>query len=182
MGKHTWLIRPEDVDPLFRLTFTGASISCFAATFSKISFGVTLLRLTQGKLYIFVWFCIIGLFLTMLPSAMLTWIQCKPMAKLWMPSIEGHCWPMAVAATYAYFNTAFCVAADFALASIPWVLLRQLQLRTKEKLGLGIAMSMGFFAGICAIIKGLYLKDMTGDDFFCKLPILYMGTPTDNHI
>lgn len=168
MGKHTWLIPAENRDLLFRLTFTGASISCFAATFSKISFGVTLLRLTKGKVYAFVWFSIIGLFIVMLPSAMLTWIQCRPTAKLWISSIEGSCWPPIVTVTYGYFNTAFCVIVDFALALIPWMVLRHLKLHTREKIGLGIAMSMGFFAGVCAIVKGLYLKDLTGNDFFCK--------------
>jgi hypothetical protein len=176
MGKHTWLIPAENRDLLFRLTFTGASISCFAATFSKISFGVTLLRLTKGKVYAFVWFSIIGLFIVMLPSAMLTWIQCKPTAKLWISSIGGTCWPPVVTVAYGYFNTAFCVIVDFALALIPWMVLRHLKLHTREKIGLGIAMSMGFLAGICAVVKGLYLKDLTGNDFFCKsTSSLYLG-------
>ena len=85
MGRHVWTIELEDGFTLARLTYTGSSVSCLASTLSKISFGVTLLRLTKGKLYIFIWVCIVGLFIVMLPSALLSWVQCTPVAKLWNP-------------------------------------------------------------------------------------------------
>lgn len=120
-----------------------ASISCFASTFSKISFGVTLLRLTKGPLRWFVWFCIVTLFLIMIPSAMNTWIQCTPVEKSWNPAVEGTCWPASILINYGIFNAAWCTAADFALALLPWKLIWGLQLKFREKLGVGIAMSMG---------------------------------------
>ncbi|KAF1972300.1 hypothetical protein BU23DRAFT_388947, partial [Bimuria novae-zelandiae CBS 107.79] len=168
MGRHVWTIELEDAFALIRLTYIGASISCFAATFSKISFGVTLLRLVKGKLSVFVWVCIVSLFVVMLPSALLSWVQCHPAAKLWIPSLEGTCWPGSVTRDYGYFNAAFCAIVDFALALIPWKLIWGLQLQTKEKIGVGIAMSMGLLAGVCAIVKGYYLQQLTDADFFYK--------------
>jgi hypothetical protein len=120
-----------------------ASISCFASTFSKISFGVTLLRLTSGYLRWFVWFCIASLFLIMLPSALATWVQCTPMEKAWNDTIPGTCWDSSRAVDYGIFNAAWCAAADFALALLPWYLIWGLQLKLREKIGVGIAMSMG---------------------------------------
>ncbi|KAJ4302949.1 hypothetical protein N0V90_001840 [Kalmusia sp. IMI 367209] len=168
MGKHVWTIPQEDAFALARLTYIGATVSCFAATLSKISFGVTLLRFTSGKLNIFVWFCCISLFLFMLPSAFLSWIQCRPVAKLWNPFLEGSCWGGTILRDYGFFNAAFCATVDFALALLPWKLLWGLQLQTKEKIGVGIAMSMGLLAGMCAIIKGIYLQQLTDSDFFCE--------------
>ena len=142
-GKRTVDIDPANVLTIALYTSIGASVSCFASTFSKISFGVTLLRLTSGYIRWFVWFCIGTLFLIMLPSAFNTWIQCTPTAKAWNPSIEGHCWDASITVNYGIFNAAWCAIADFALALLPWTLIWGLQMRLREKVGVGIAMSMG---------------------------------------
>jgi hypothetical protein len=138
----------DDIDPnniliLVLGTSIAASISCFASTFSKISFGVTLLRLTSGKIRWTVWFCIVTLFLFMLPSAFITYIHCTPIAKAWNPTLEGHCWDPVAIVNYGIFNAAWCTVADFYLALLPWTLIWGLQMRTREKIGVGIAMSMG---------------------------------------
>ncbi|KAH9872873.1 hypothetical protein J1614_005267 [Plenodomus biglobosus] len=165
-GKRIADISPENLSTIILCTSIGASVSCFASTLSKISFGVTLLRLTTGALRWFIWFCIITLFLIMLPSALNTWVQCRPVAKAWNPSIEGTCWPASITINYGIFNAAWCAAADFSLALIPWKLIWRLQLQTTEKIGVGIAMSMGVLAGICAIVKGIYLVQLRQQDFF----------------
>lgn len=153
---------------LAKSVYIGATVSCFAATFSKIAFGITLLRLTKGPTKAFVWLCIIGLFIVMLPSAFLSWLSCRPTAKLYNPFLEGKCWPAYITRNYGYFNAAFCTIVDFALALLPWKLLWGLQLKTREKVGVGIAMSMGLLAGVCAIVKGVNLQAVTDSDFFCK--------------
>lgn len=168
MGRHVWTIPLQDAFTLARLTYIGASISCFAATFSKISFGVTLLRLTKGPTRIFVWICCVLLFLLMLPSAFMSWAECRPVAKLWNFMLEGSCWDKSVTRNYGFFNAAFCALVDFALALLPWKVLWGLQLMTKEKIGVGIAMSMGLLAGVCAIVKGVYIQQVTDIDFFCE--------------
>lgn len=142
-GKRTVDIDPNNVLTIALWTSIGASISCFASTFSKISFGVTLLRLTTEKIRWTVWFCVVTLFLFMLPSAFITWIQCTPIAKAWNPTIEGHCWDAVITVNYGIFNAAWCAAADFYLALLPWTLIWGLQMGTREKIGVGIAMSMG---------------------------------------
>lgn len=142
-GKRIADIPVEDLPVVAVGISVGASISCFAATFSKISFGVTLLRLTNGGLKWFVWFCIITLFLIMVPSSLSTWIQCTPMQKVWDDSLPGHCMPADIMINYGIFNAAWCAAADFALALLPWKLIWGLQLKRREKIGVGIAMSIG---------------------------------------
>jgi hypothetical protein len=140
--------RMEDIPVKYLTTISlgmsvAASISCFASTFSKISFGVTLLRLTTSYLRWFVWFCIVTLFLIMLPSALATWVRCHPMEKAWNDTIPGTCWDPTRSVNYGIFNAAWCAAADFALALLPWYLIWGLQLKLREKIGVGIAMSMG---------------------------------------
>jgi hypothetical protein len=173
-GKKTADIPVQNLGILAMGLSVAASISCFASTFSKISFGVTLLRLTSGALRTFVWFCIITLFIVMLPSALLTWISCRPVAKAWNSTLEGECWDGRVTVGYGIFNAAWCVAADFALALLPWKLVWGLRLNLREKVGVGIAMSMGILAGICAIVKGAYLVQLRQENFFCEY-ILWDG-------
>lgn len=173
-GKHTVDIPTQNLMIIALGTSIAASVSCFASTGSKISFGVTLLRLTSGQLRAFVWFCIISLFAVMLPSATLQWLQCRPLAKAWNSSLKGDCWDARVVVYYGIFNAAWCAWADFALALIPWKLIWRLRLSIREKIGIGIAMSMGLLAGVCAIIKGIYMVQLREQDFFCK----YTGSRT----
>ncbi|EDU40764.1 hypothetical protein PtrSN002B_002834 [Pyrenophora tritici-repentis] len=164
-GKRTSDIPVENLVTIALGSSIAASISCFASTLSKISFGVTLLRLTTGYVRAFVWFCIITLFLIMIPSSMSTWIACRPAAKAWNSSIEGTCWDPSRTVNYGIFNAAWCAAADFALALLPWYLIWGLQLRLREKIGVGIAMSMGVLSGVCAIAKGVYVIQLRQQDF-----------------
>ncbi|PVH98255.1 hypothetical protein DM02DRAFT_483808, partial [Periconia macrospinosa] len=165
LGKHT------DQIPLINLFITavglsiGTTITCFASTLSKISFGVTLLRLTSGYTRTFVWFCIVSLFVVMLPSAFLPYLRCRPLMKMWNPTIEGDCWDAQTLIGYGYFNAAWCACADFALALLPWKLIWGLQLSLRDKIGVSVAMSMGLLAGVCAVVKGVYLGQLGQDDF-----------------
>jgi hypothetical protein len=109
-GKHYDDIDPLNLTQIAINTSIAASVSCFASTFSKISFGVTLLRLTTGWWRRFVWFAIITLFLVMLPSAINTWIQCTPVAKAFNSALEGHCWDPSITTNYGIFNAAYCTS------------------------------------------------------------------------
>lgn len=79
----------------------------------------------------------------MIPSAMLSWVQCVPLTKVWDDRIEGRCLKKDAVVNYGIFNASWCAAADFALALLPWKLVWGLQLKRREKLGVGIAMSIG---------------------------------------
>lgn len=112
-GKHSVDIPVQNLSTIALYTSIGASVSCFASTFSKISFGVTLLRLTTNYTRWTVWFCIVTLFLVMIPSALNTWIQCTPTEKAWDSSIEGTCWPASITVNYGIFNAAWCAVSYF---------------------------------------------------------------------
>ena len=58
---------------------------------------------------------------------------------------------------------------DIVLALLPWKLVWPLNMRRKEKIGVIVAMSMGVFAGITAIIKVVQTPKLKGGDP-CKFP------------
>ncbi|EMD67599.1 hypothetical protein COCSADRAFT_197370 [Bipolaris sorokiniana ND90Pr] len=139
-------------------------VSSIAAALSKMSFGITLLRLTSGHLHFTAWFCIIALLLTLIPSVVGPWIQCPHMEVTWDTSNDV-CWTAESQIQYGIFNAAWSASTDFVLASLPWFLIWNLQLKSREKIGVGIAMSLGMLAGICAIVKGVYVVQLREWDF-----------------
>ncbi|OBR15185.1 Integral membrane family protein [Colletotrichum higginsianum IMI 349063] len=166
-GRHYYDINPQtNLLTIAMYTSVGASVSCFASTGSKVGFGVTLLRLTTGWYRAFVWFAVVTLTVVMLPSATLTWLKCTPVQKNFNRQMEGSCWDESVTLNYGIFNAAWCAAMDFALALVPWKLIWGMRLRKHEKLGVCFAMSLGWLAGVCAIIKGVYLVQLEQGDFF----------------
>ncbi|OHE99031.1 hypothetical protein CORC01_05721 [Colletotrichum orchidophilum] len=166
-GRHYYDIMPQTrLLTMALYTSVGASISCVASTSSKVGFGVTLLRLTTGWYRIFVWFAIVTLTMVMIPSATLSWLKCTPVEKYFNRQMEGTCWDNSVTLYYGIFNITWCALMDFALAMVPWKLIWGMRLRKHEKLGICFAMSMGWLAGICTIVKGVYLGQVEQVDFF----------------
>lgn len=137
-GKRLEDIPPDNIPIILLGLAVMSTVSSFAATLSKMSFGVTLLRLTSGYMRCMVWFCTVTLFIVMLPSAVGPWVQCRGENKS-----HSACWDAVSSINYGIFNAAWCAAADFALALMPWCLIWSLQLKLREKIGVSIAMSMG---------------------------------------
>lgn len=121
---------------------------------SKTSFGFTLLHITDGWIKKVTWFCIISMNIAMFLSALFPWVNCTPVQKAWDLSVEGGtCWDLRVIVYYDMFSAAYSALMDFMLAFLPWKFLWGLQVKCKEKIDVGIALSMGVIAGVTAIVK-----------------------------
>lgn len=57
---------------------------------------------------------------------------------------------------------------DILLALLPWIILKDLTMKKREKLGVGIAMSMGIFTGVAAFLKTSAIESSGAKDFNCK--------------
>lgn len=144
---------------------------------TKTSFGITLLRLTSGRTKAFVWFCIISINVTTIVSAIIPWAQCTPISKTWDPDmVGGTCWAPRVGTKIWIGLGAWNAAMDFVLAALPWRILRDMQLRTKEKIGVTVALSMGVIAGATAIAKCVALPNLGAGDACEFLLFRLMGT------
>jgi hypothetical protein len=59
--------------------------------------------------------------------------------------------------------------SDFVLAILPWFYIRNLQIGIKEKISVGFALSVGFLAGVCSILKIYYTSTLGArSDYSCK--------------
>ncbi|KAE8836455.1 hypothetical protein HRS9139_04553 [Pyrenophora teres f. teres] len=142
LGKHALDINFDNFE---RITYYGASgltISIGAIVLSKISFGLTLLRLTEGWFRVYVWFAIATLFIFAVPVAVIPWVLCKPIAK----------------------TEVWAAIMDISMALLPWKVLWALQMRFAEKIGVGIAMSLGILAGATAIVRARYVEQLQEQD------------------
>ncbi|KAK3985074.1 hypothetical protein QBC44DRAFT_275969 [Cladorrhinum sp. PSN332] len=164
-GKHIWDFDLNNMQYLMIPVNISGTMSIVSTVWSKTSFGITLLHLTNGWLKRITWFCIISMNIVMGLSALFAWVQCKPVTKVWDLTVAGECWDPTVLPHYNMFAGAWSALMDIILALLPWKFLWGLQMKTSEKIGVGFAMSMGIFAGATAIIKTTMIPKMLSHDF-----------------
>lgn len=96
LGRHSWDLTVKDPVRFTLLLSSRATVTITAIVWTKSAFAVTLLRLTTGRMKTFVWFILISMNVVMGVSALVPWIQCRPLAKGWDASLEGTCWAPGV--------------------------------------------------------------------------------------
>ncbi|KAK4641831.1 hypothetical protein QC761_504290 [Podospora bellae-mahoneyi] len=141
------------------------TFSILAACWSKTSFAITILRISNGWMKWLVWFIIVTVNLSLGVAIALTWGQCTPIAKIWQPNLEGSCWSKHYQVRYNIFTAIYSGAMDIVLALLPWRIIWKLTMNKKEKFGVLVAMSMGVFAGVTSIIKITQLPSISDASF-----------------
>ncbi|GAB1315642.1 hypothetical protein MFIFM68171_05852 [Madurella fahalii] len=174
-GLHIWDFDLRNMEHIMLPTNVAGTLSITAAVWSKTSFGITLLKITDGWIKKLTWFCIISMNVAMGLSALLPWVNCTPIRKAWDLYAEGTCWDPRIKTSYDIFSAAYSALMDITLAFLPWKFLWSLQMKPREKIGVGIAMSMGVFAGITAIIKTSMLPRMLSADFAAGVDLWIWG-------
>ena len=103
-------------------------------------------------------------------DAILIVVQCDPVWKQWtFDYTGGHCWDPSIVTNYGIFTGAVGCASDFILATIPWYYIPKLQMSMQQKIGIGLALSAGYFAGVCSILKIYYTTRLTSrTDYACE--------------
>ncbi|KAF6224620.1 hypothetical protein HO173_012963 [Letharia columbiana] len=94
-----------------------------------------------------------------IPTHIILLAHCQPIRKQWDPLSPGTCWsPLILSRTsYAYGVTS--VLCDWILATLPIVFMWNLQMRVRVKVGICALMGMGYFTGICALVRTLLDKE-----------------------
>ncbi|PVH68017.1 hypothetical protein DL98DRAFT_662367 [Cadophora sp. DSE1049] len=166
LGRHIADIDRTTLPLLLQPSTHAGLFSVMAAALSKTSFAATLLRLMPGTWQrISIWFIIVSINAIMGLSGLSLYIQCSPVARVWNRTIPGTCWPAHRQTTFGMISGGYSSAMDFILALLPSVLLWNLQMERREKLGVVFAMSLGALAGCTGIVKVVYLKKKDKSDF-----------------
>ena len=107
-GRHLWdLPQPLDIPKFILTLWVRATITLVAMLFTKTAFAITLLRLTEGLTKRFLWFVIISINMVLGVNALLLWVQCRPVAKIWHLDMPGKCF-----STNATIKYAICVSGE----------------------------------------------------------------------
>ncbi|KAK1760135.1 hypothetical protein QBC47DRAFT_289771 [Echria macrotheca] len=170
-GMHSADIRPAaNLSVVNLLALVQGSLAGFGAVWSKTSFGMTLLRIVEGRrVRGVVWFVLGSMNLAMTGGVVVSWVQCWPVARVWYDKSGGEgggCWGDGrVGVYFGVFAAVYSGVMDILLALLPWTIIWRLQIRKKEKMGIALAMSMGVFAGCAAFVKSTKIPLVLGDDF-----------------
>ncbi|KAI1375843.1 hypothetical protein F4677DRAFT_102397 [Hypoxylon crocopeplum] len=125
----------------------------------KAGIAVALLRLTTTRrLYRYIILAILTsapIFTVAVVILLVT--TCRPLGAQWDLAL-GPCTVHNLMAYLSYLFTVFTVILDWACAIIPYLLLRNLEMRQRVKISLIAILTFGSFAGVCAIIRLPYLK------------------------
>ncbi|KAK4157290.1 hypothetical protein C8A00DRAFT_40266 [Chaetomidium leptoderma] len=164
-GLHIWDFDQRNMQYLTLPMNVAGTLSITAAVWSKTSFGITLLHVTDGWIKNTTWFCIISMNIAI----------CDPVQKSWDMTVQGSCWDPRVVVYYGMFSGGYSALMDFTLALLPWKFLWGLQMKRKEKIGVGIAMSMGILAGLMGVVKTAKIHTMLSTDFADSIPLWARG-------
>ncbi|KAL8760418.1 MAG: hypothetical protein Q9199_000042 [Rusavskia elegans] len=120
---------------------------------SKISICLFLLRLSSfRRIRLALHGMNIFLITSHIPLTFLIIFQCNPISKYWRNPLEGpgNCFDKDTVATIIIIQGVFSIVSDFVLAGFPIVLLWNVQLSKRTKVGLCMLMGLGVItAGIC---------------------------------
>lgn len=140
LGRHMRFIPTENITKMAPIGLIMTTFIQIGAIWSKVSFALTLLRITEGFMRIVVWGAIACINIFMGLNAVFSWVGCgKATERL---NIQN-CINADVVLDYGVFAACFSGVMDIILAMLPWKLLWGLQMQLKEKIGVALAMSMG---------------------------------------
>ncbi|WXC59688.1 hypothetical protein SNK03_005548 [Fusarium graminearum] len=131
----------------------GQTFAVIGMSVAKFSLGFFLLRIVVEKWQrIVIWFAMVALSFFSGLCAIMFWLQCTPVTKIFDPvRVEGVC---NISVTpYAVALGVCCVIVDFFFATFPWIFIWKLNMKHNEKIMIAGSMSLGFLAGICGIVR-----------------------------
>ncbi|KAL0468068.1 hypothetical protein QR685DRAFT_574177 [Neurospora intermedia] len=143
-GKHRDNIEADHLKHINTLTHLSTTVMMLGAVWSKTSFGLTVLRLIRDrpKIRALVLVIIATMNSFLIFNVIAVWIQCG-VGEHGNEDDEPNCLSIKFTASSMMFAGIYSGLMDIVLAILPWWLIWDLHMQRKEKIGIGIAMSMG---------------------------------------
>jgi len=175
----------------FLLHNTSITMTTIATNWAKVAFAITLTRIARHKLQrAFLWFVIVTANLILVPGMLATWIPaCVDPRSVYRP-VRNICMDLPTLqylggstigtslrddrteiGGWSLTDAVYGGIIDILLALFPWLVLRNLLLDTREKIGLTVAMSLGALTGVVVIMRVIF-QFVPGDNDFGMSPSL----------
>jgi len=159
MGRHIWVVPPENVVPYFKSLYSSILVYNAALTLVKISILLQYRRIfttqsmqratTIGLVIVGAWGITVVTMLSML---------CVPIQALWDQSVHGRCLPLIPS---YYVPACINIATDFGTWVLPLPIIKSLQLPRRQKIMLMFIFGLGFFTCIISLVRLSSLKQAT---------------------
>lgn len=81
--------------------------------------------------------------ISVLPSFIVVFVQCRPYARSWNPTLPGECMPITVNSKMALYSGTLAVIQDWLLATLPIAFLWKMQIGLQSTIGICALRSMG---------------------------------------
>ncbi|CAN8097803.1 unnamed protein product [Discula destructiva] len=180
LGQHNALNKFHDNGSQLQLTVVIATVfSVLGAAWSKTSFAITLLRLTQGVMHWIIWFAIVSMNIILVFNAVLQFLRCQPAWAAWNSGLGGSCWNKNVIVYYSIAAASYSAAMDILLAMVPWVVIMSLRMHIKEKIGVAVCMSLGIVAAMTSIMRAVHIPDVYTEDYTWNESQLFVWTAAE---
>lgn len=138
---------PTSVELIAKLVVVANVLWILIVNITKASILIQYLRIFSSRLTRFFCYLLLLLLLPALCWAVFAGIfLCHPTSKLWKPNIPGHCMD---AETYWLSVAGTDIGLDFLVLLLPLPAITALRLPRKQKLGLTLVFTLGFF--VCAV-------------------------------
>ncbi|KAL8383255.1 hypothetical protein RB595_006825 [Gaeumannomyces hyphopodioides] len=167
-GRHAGAVDARALPSLAVAGLLSSTFSVAGQAWSKTGFALTLLRFTRrgGRARAFVLVNVVLANVLFAVGALLFWVQCVPLERLWRPLLaEGRCLDPRINVVYGIIVGGYSGIMDLVLSALPWKVLKDVQIDQQEKIAMILAMNMGIFAGIAAFIKCSYMPTLIHGDF-----------------
>ncbi|CAG7565002.1 unnamed protein product [Fusarium equiseti] len=139
---------------------------CLTMIASKISIGITLLRITNRKLDIWILYGTMAITLcTGVVFFFVTLFQCWPISYFWNTNQKGSCVSPDVIIALTYLYSVFSVISDFTCAILPIFLVAKLNMGRKTKLAIIPLLAMACVASAAVVVRFAFIKDFKNPDF-----------------
>ncbi|KAK3348177.1 hypothetical protein B0H65DRAFT_424083 [Neurospora tetraspora] len=143
-GKHRDNIKHDHLKHINTLTRLSTTAMMLGAVWSKTSFGLTVLRLIRdrAKVRALVLIIIATMNSFIIFNVVAVWVQCGVDDNGNLED-KTYCLSKKFTVSSMMFAGIYSGLMDVVLAILPWCLIWSLHMQRKEKIGIGIAMSMG---------------------------------------
>ncbi|KAK8139378.1 hypothetical protein PG984_002758 [Apiospora sp. TS-2023a] len=134
--------------------------------FIKSSIGLTLLQIKSDLWFrIFVWFNIALMSLYGVGNAFFILLQCRPLPAAWgdfeHAGPDPQCAPPMAITVASTLGAVASILTDVLLSLAPLSFLWSLKRPKRERVVLGLLMSLGLFAGACSLLKNLEVQSIS---------------------
>lgn len=194
LGHHTFYLTPNQRVTSSRLSDVGQVFCIMSLTMTKVSVAILFARVTNGTnlprkwlAAVYLWVNAGAAFIVNILTIAIMFGQCTPVEKNFNPKVAGHCWNIKIflrfvlaqggksisvaPVTGCHTNKKQVTSAitDFTLSAYPFIILRKLNMPTRTKASVIGLMSLGFIAGVLAIVRSIYsAKNSKVGDGPCK--------------